>query len=743
MAMLRCSRVFIVRLLIAISGMFGASACGLAAEPAAPPRALMRLPDWIESLGGERLAAAPRADGAIRSRAILTGGWTELVGEGKPSKQVGVREDADGGEATADKPSPKTDLGPEASVLDAAVTERAPKVSQTVEPEAIPAEKPTTVAETSPAPTTQAPATVGAAKTQEAPRSKSAPVPTSPTDSPTLSIDPASFRDAFPGKTTREEIETAWGPGEAFEREDGAKGIYWIVEPFERVEVSIKEGVVDSIRIKLAEPVALQTLAAQMEIDDLRTVSVLDENGVSIGEVFPERGVVVSLKPGTHSATAVIIEPLDAESFVLRAEGEIEESTIHAVTDLQYAIEVDPKHVRAHKLLVALLCEQGCWQRALKLAEVTEELDPGDVWTRLKHAGVLLELGRTDEARATVESVKTLENTPPLVAAQAAKILGRIELASRTPDYQKGVAHFEEAIRKATPLTTNPSKSIQKAARVILLDAHLGTATAIARGTWQQKARVIPKWIARSETLVGEVDAADPDRNLLDLQLCRGALAASAGAAEGVDALPWVKRLLETREKIGAQEKDPSRRRQIDWEVGLGLADALTASLKRNDPADMLENATLTAAYLERGAEQRELSDSERREYGDLLFRIGILHSLQHGAHATAVTWFDKVVPLWENNSCFTSEGDIGRLGEAFVSIAISYWQVERRDDAMKLSRKGVDLMVEAVDAKQLDERALAVAYGNLSTMYAEQGDQERSRNYAEMASRAEASTIK
>ena len=60
---------------------------------------------------------------------------------------------------------------------------------------------------------------------------------------------------------------------------------------------------------------------------------------------------------------------------------------------------------------------------------------------------------------------------------------------------------------------------------------------------------------------------------------------------------------------------------------------------------------------------------------------------------------------------------------------------------ALDLGRRGVDLMVTAVDTGQLEERALAVAYGNLSTMYAEQGDDERSRNYAEMASRAEASS--
>ena len=121
------------------------------------------------------------------------------------------------------------------------------------------------------------------------------------------------------------------------------------------------------------------------------------------------------------------------------------------------------------------------------------------------------------------------------------------------------------------------------------------------------------------------------------------------------------------------------------------------------------------------------------------MFRIGIMHSVQRGDHATAVTWFDRTIPLWEENTDIQASGDAGRVGECYVSMAISYWQVERREDAMALSRRGVDLMVAAVDGKTLEERALAVAYGNLSTMYAEQGDAEQSKAYAEMASRAEA----
>ena len=54
--------------------------------------------------------------------------------------------------------------------------------------------------------------------------------------------------------------------------------------------------------------------------------------------------MIFSVKPGTQSATAVMIESLDPESFVLRAEGEMDASSAYAVADLQYAIEIDPQH---------------------------------------------------------------------------------------------------------------------------------------------------------------------------------------------------------------------------------------------------------------------------------------------------------------------------------------------------------------------------------------------------------------
>ncbi|MFM1997092.1 MAG: hypothetical protein RLZZ111_1479 [Planctomycetota bacterium] len=774
-----------------------AAACGAWAdgargdEPA--PRSMMRLPRWIESIGepgkatrneapapsaprlvaepaGSRTppsrsaAAAPVAKAAPRALpaatptftaevrpAVVQAGpatpadrprsgklpeeWAEIVPTAGPAATTKAGD-------TAGKTVPPGEVGG----LKRWITDRVgtlPKplgkpAPATPEDEAgtEPAEKPQAEAARPVAPD-ESPATVGKAAPQP---TVTAPVAAVPDELPTLSIDPASFRGVHPGKTTADELRAGWGAGEPFTREDSSRGFFWKIEPFERVEVTLDGDIVSAIRIKLAEPVAVGELAKQLEIADLRTVSILDEQGVSIGEVFPERGVIFSVKPGTQSATAVMIEPLDPESFVLRAEGEMDTVSAYAVADLQYAIEIDPRHLRAHRMLMVLMCEQGKWQQALALAEAAERIDPTDAWTRLKHAGILLSLDRHEEARTAVESVKTITNAPPLVTAQAERLLGRIALAGPKPDHQKAVEHFAESIRRASTLLAKRSPAVQQAAREIMLDAHLGTAQAIAQGNWQQKSRVIPKWMARSEAVVAECKAEPDVQQALELQLCRGALVVAAGSTESVEPLPWVKRLLEVRDRMGDSVKDPWRRREIDWEVGLGLLDALSAAQIRGDASDMLDNATLTAAYLERGGEHRELTDKERKNVGDLLFRIGIMHSLQRGDHATAVTWFDRVIPLWEGNPRLERDGEAGQLGESYISMAISYWQVDRRDDAMALSRRGVDLMVAAVDAKQLEERALAVAYGNLATMYAEEGDETQSQTYAELASRAEAS---
>src|SRR5690606_22176352 len=88
-----------------------------------------------------------------------------------------------------------------------------------------------------------------------------------------------------------------------------------------------------------------------------------------------------------------------------------------------------------------------------------------------------------------------------------------------------------------------------------------------------------------------------------------------------------------------------------------------------------LPNATLTASYLEAGAKDRHGSPDDVFQLGRLYYRIGSLHAVQRSDHKTAVSWYEKAVPLLDRPLPATSRDQQGRYGEWLVSMGISYWE--------------------------------------------------------------------
>ena len=102
---------------------------------------------------------------------------------------------------------------------------------------------------------------------------------------------------------------------------------------------------------------------------------------------------------------------------------------------------------------------------------------------------------------------------------------------------------------------------------------------------------------------------------------------------------------------------------------------------------------------------------------------MGAVYANNRKDHRTAVTWFEKAVPLLGRTPPQEAMADLGRLGDSFVSMGVSYWNAGDRKKAVALTEHGADLIEEAVRRGTHDRSVLVIPYTNLAAMNREMGD--------------------
>ena len=107
-------------------------------------------------------------------------------------------------------------------------------------------------------------------------------------------------------------------------------------------------------------------------------------------------------------------------------------------------------------------------------------------------------------------------------------------------DYKSALNLHRQAIKIADPLSVNPHFEVRRAAKEILVDAHLAAARDIGWGNWKRKAEVVPKWIDRASAFAEEMIANDGGDSELRLRVAEGALLALAGFRPPADPSGWV-----------------------------------------------------------------------------------------------------------------------------------------------------------------------------------------------------------
>ncbi len=329
-------------------------------------------------------------------------------------------------------------------------------------------------------------------------------------------------------------------------------------------------------------------------------------------------------------------------------------------------------------------------------------------------------------------------SVPALVKARGLCLLGDLVAAGPERDFRAAVQHRQEAITLLEPLLAEGSGTA--AARDVLLEAHLGTAHDIAWGPWHRKPDVVPKWLDEAKTVSQEDNPTGETARVRRMKLARAALGALAGMQGEVDPRPGWRCWRGSTVEALSMTDDPLKRGQLQWDMAVSCYDAMQIHHVRGESQAALRASGKAIDHLTQCATTRGQTAEHKDLLGRIYFRTGAVHAVLKGSHSQALAWYDRAVPLLNDNSLLAADSDLGKRGESLVSMAVSYWEVGQRKKAVELTSQGLQWMQQAVGQGAMQESALSVPYSNLAQMHRRLGDTEAAGKFAQMAARSQGS---
>jgi len=553
---------------------------------------------------------------------------------------------------------------------------------------------------------------------------------------------PASFHGVKPGSTTKQQLIEAWGSPDEVAPTDAGQLLTFNLESFRGVEVLIEQNIVALMKINLRTPADPKELAAKVSADFAEAVEVIDdESGRAVAHAYPDRGIVMVLDvedditPESSSLVSqMLLQPLDAQTFCLRAEQRPLSQLSGRIADLESAVEQSPREAHAFWLLSEALLEAGKAVEAAAAAERAVDLEPEAIAYRQRWGATLAATGRYDDAVLETREVLDDSEAPTLVRARALHQMGLLASLGDAAIADKAISFHNMAITEADKLATSDNQASRRSAKRLLVEAHLAIAEEISRRDYNDKLDNVAQWVSRASAFAEELIENDGGDLGLRIRVAQQSLAALANFKPAGDPDPLIQEINDSLDEIKKGTPDPLWMDQLEWTTGVAYLSALQIEHHRRHPKKALEYSERAIELLADKAEQRRDNPAVERLIGKLYFHIGAVHAVHETEHAEAVVWYDRAFPL------LTSTGPNSELvvprheGEALVSMAVSYWEQNDKKRAISLTEMGADLIEQAVTGGVMEKVTLGVPYGNLAVMHKKLGDNSESQRYARLA---------
>ena len=265
-------------------------------------------------------------------------------------------------------------------------------------------------------------------------------------------------------------------------------------------------------------------------------------------------------------------------------------------------------------------------------------------------------------------------------------LLGDLKAAGPHPDYKQALQLHTQALQAADALISDKHPAIRVAAKEVLLDAHLGALQDIAWGAWREKERSAENWIAKATEIAQDLIKTEDGSDEYLFRVNARALSADVGLQGKLDPAKWAKEVVRNGEVLISAAPEPGRKAELQWQVAMSLYDAMQVYQMRSNQDEALRHGELAIRYLEKSGRQNK-SPSAAYLLGRTYFRMGAVYANNRKDHRTAVSWFEKAVPLLGKSPPQEAMVDLGRLGDSFVSMGVSYWNAGYREEGRRPDR--------------------------------------------------------
>ena len=552
-------------------------------------------------------------------------------------------------------------------------------------------------------------------------------------------LTPTRFQGLEPGRSKSAEVIEQLGEPLQETKGDGEETIWsYQLGPFPRVEVTIVNDVVDAIFVKVKDLPTAATVAEQLQVDRHRGAIVLSRTGEPLGVVYPEGGVMLSLRPRQdegHGVFSIVLEPINAELFVTRARNTNAAQCTQRISDLNVALSMAPQHVEALGLKARIYASIGETRKALKLAQAASAVGSEHAadW-QLLTARLEAELGNMSESSAILERLLAA-NPPDILRAESLMLKG--DLLAMQGKHEDALPHHKQAIALVKEYMNSEILEVRHGALRVLANGHLAIANDISWGNWKRKPEVVPMWVNTGHKYADMLIAMENVEPILAQRVQRLTLSAYAGFAEAVDPKRVCEEAVRNAETLLESAEDPLHRQRIEWELAETMYHAMVAERRRGAFDSAIEYAKISSPLFTKTQQQRELTPRETYMVGQLHFLAGSCLAVEANRHDAAVKWYKRGAMALLEPFPPAVIGDGAELGDQLVSMGVSFWKTGDKEQAISLTKRGVQVLQKAADQAQEPAmlKSLHVAYGNLAAMLRAAGRADEAKQWSQRLS--------